>query len=196
VVGVAGFALPGNFVDIVVNTDDDSIRQTDGRSRSVSKIVLEHILVLAVAQVASRDETKPKLVNAVTLEVTPEQAEVLDLARSVGNLSLVLRNQVDNTMLATTGATKPFMLGRGPELAFEEVKPAAPQAAPLPALPSPTVVEQAPPPAPEVNVIVVKKPKRSAAKRSDAVQKPASAPAAKSNKVEIIKGTSRSNEDL
>jgi hypothetical protein len=58
------------------------------------------------------------------------------------------------------------------------------------------VVEQAPPPAPEVNVIVVKKPKRSAAKRSDAVQKPASAPAAKSNKVEIIKGTSRSNEDL
>lgn len=197
VVGVAGFALPGNFVDIVVNTEDDSIRQSDGRSRSVSKIVLEHILVLAVAQVASRDETKPKLVNAVTLEVTPEQAEVLDLARSVGNLSLVLRNQVDNTMLATTGATKPFMLGRGPELALEEVKPAAPQAAPLPALPSPTVVEQAPPPAPEVKVVIVKKYKRSAAKSAEPAEKPTPPPpSVKKNKVEIIKGVSRSNEDL
>lgn len=197
VVGVAGFALPGNFVDIVVNTDDDSIKQADGRSRSVSKIVLEHILVLAVAQVASRDETKPKLVNAVTLEVTPEQAEVLDLARSVGTLSLVLRNQVDNTLLTTTGATKPFMLGRGPELALEEVKPAAPQAAPLPALPSPTVVEQAPPPPPEVKVVVVKKYKRSAVKSAEATEKVAPPPpAAKKNKVEIIKGVSRSNEDL
>src|SRR6476469_1153889 len=92
VIGVAGFALPGNYVDIVVNT------QVDGESKGdkqISKIVLEHMLVLAVAQEASRDETKPKVVNAVTLEVTPQQAEKLDLARSVGTLSLVLRNQVD-----------------------------------------------------------------------------------------------------
>ena len=85
VVGVAGFALPGNFVDVLVNTQDE-------RDRPVSKIVLERILVLAVAQEASRDDTKPRVVNAVTLEVTPEQAERIDLARSVGNLSLVLRN--------------------------------------------------------------------------------------------------------
>ena len=107
VIGVAGFALPGNYVDIVVNTQLDG----DGRGdKQISKIVLEHILVLAVAQEADRDETKPKVVNAVTLELTPEQAEKLDLARSVGTLSLVLRNQVDNHGVATVGIMKRQLL--------------------------------------------------------------------------------------
>ena len=92
VVGVAGFALPGNYVDVMVNTKDESKAKGD---QSISKIVLEKILVLAVAQEAGRDDTKPKVVNAVTLEVSPGQAEAIDLARSVGQLSLVLRNQVD-----------------------------------------------------------------------------------------------------
>src|SRR5438105_5257459 len=100
VVGVAGFALPGNYVDILAN-----VTQGANKELSVSKIVLEHILVLAVAQEASRDETKPRVVNAVTLEVDPEQAERLDLARNVGALSLVLRNQVDPKLAATSGAT-------------------------------------------------------------------------------------------
>ena len=106
VVGVAGFALPGNHVDIMVNTDDE-------RERMVSKIVLENILVLAVAQEASRDDTKPKVVNAVTLEVTPQEAEKIDLARSVGNLSLVLRNQVDKGEVPTVGMRKNELLQNG-----------------------------------------------------------------------------------
>lgn len=105
VVGVAGFALPGNYVDIVVNTEDDRI-QAEHMNKSISKIVLERILVLAVAQEQMRDDTKPKVVNAVTLEVTPEQAEKLDLARSVGQLSLVLRNQLDAAKVTTSGSTK------------------------------------------------------------------------------------------
>ena len=40
----------------------------------------------------------------MTLEVTPDQAERLDLARSIGNLSLVLRNQLDREVAATDGA--------------------------------------------------------------------------------------------
>jgi pilus assembly protein CpaB len=113
VIGVAGFALPGNYVDIVVNTQLD----TEGAKgeKQISKIVLEHILVLAVAQEANRDETKPKVVNAVTLEVTPEQAEKLDLARSVGTLSLVLRNQVDGDGVETRGIMKRQLLaGQAP----------------------------------------------------------------------------------
>lgn len=109
VVGVAGFALPGNYVDIVVNTVDETAKAANGNN-SISKIVLEHILVLAVAQEQNRDETKPKVVNAVTLEVTPEQAEKLDLARSVGTLSLVLRNQIDSSLAATGGSTKKDLL--------------------------------------------------------------------------------------
>ena len=103
VVGVAGFALPGNYVDVLVNIRDD-------RDTAVSKIILEHILVLAIAQEKSRDETKPKVVNAVTLEATPEQAEKLDLARSIGSLSLVLRNQVDRSPIETAGIRKADLL--------------------------------------------------------------------------------------
>jgi pilus assembly protein CpaB len=112
VIGVAGFALPGNYVDIIVHTERDP-SENDKAPRGalhVSKIVLERILVLAVAQEVSRDETKPKVVNAVTLEVTPEQAEALDLARGVGTLSLALRNQVDPTLPETEGATKRTLL--------------------------------------------------------------------------------------
>lgn len=115
VIGVAGFALPGNYVDIIVSTEtapDSNAPQA--RAHSISKIVLERILVLAVAQEVGRDETKPKVVNAVTLEVTPEQAEKLDLARNVGTLSLALRNQIDPAATATTGATKENLLPATP----------------------------------------------------------------------------------
>ena len=110
VVGVAGFALPGNYVDILVNTQDELTKNASGRDPSISKIVLERILVLAIAQESSRDDTKPKVVNAVTLELTPDQAEKLDLARSVGTLSLVLRNQIEDKPVNTEGATKTSLL--------------------------------------------------------------------------------------
>ncbi len=91
----------------------------------MSKIVLERILVLAVAQEVNRDETKPKVVNAVTLEVTPEQAEHLDLARGVGTLSLALRNQIDPTLPHTIGATKRSLLDESvPVVVAEKPGPA------------------------------------------------------------------------
>jgi pilus assembly protein CpaB len=110
VIGVAGFALPGNFVDIIVSTQKDGPNGERSSELNVSKIVLERILVLAVAQEVGRDETRPRVVNAVTLEVTPEQAEHLDLARSVGTLSLALRNQVDQHDTHSDGATKRTLL--------------------------------------------------------------------------------------
>lgn len=127
VVGVAGFALPGTFVDVMVNTQDEGGQRND-RDHSISKIVLERILVLAVAQEADRDSTKPKVVNAVTLEVTPQDAELLDLARSVGTLSLVLRNQTDAKATTSSGggATKSELLGLAKAVP-EAAKPAAPK---------------------------------------------------------------------
>jgi len=53
----------------------------------------------------------PKVVSAVTLELTPEESEMLDLARSVGALSLVLRNQSDKNPVRTVGATKRDLFG-------------------------------------------------------------------------------------
>jgi pilus assembly protein CpaB len=164
VVGVAGFALPGTFVDVMVNTQDEGGQRND-RDHSISKIVLERILVLAVAQEADRDSTKPKVVNAVTLEVTPQDAEILDLARSVGTLSLVLRNQTDpkSTVASNTGATKAELLG----LARHEPQRAAKPAEPAPA------------------------PVRRAATRAAA---PVVAVAARTNCVEVIRGLSKVTE--
>ena len=90
-------------MDVMVNTPDS-------QNNLVSKIVLERIQVLAVAQDNSAQENKPKVVNAVTLEVTPSQAEEIDLARSIGTLSLVLRNQVDKDSVITQGARKSDLL--------------------------------------------------------------------------------------
>ncbi|VTU22010.1 Flp pilus assembly protein CpaB [Variovorax sp. PBL-H6] len=109
VVGVAGFALPGNYVDVMVNAQQDRARGDEGKQ--ISKTVLEHVLVLAVAQEAGRDDTKPKVVSAVTLELSLEDSEKLDLARSVGTLSLVLRNQIDKEKVATAGITKSQLFG-------------------------------------------------------------------------------------
>jgi pilus assembly protein CpaB len=153
VVGVAGFALPGNYVYILVNTMEENAK-SGNKDASISKIVLDKILVLAVAQESNRDETKAKVVNAVTLEVSPEQAELLDLARSVGTLSLVLRNQVDPKLAATDGATKNMLLNLPEKVSDtpEEKPKAAPaktvvrkvveyRAAPIAKVPEPVCVE-------------------------------------------------------
>ena len=147
IMGVAGFALPGNFVDVMVN-------MPDGENQPVSKIVIERIRVLAVAQDVSTNESKPRVVNAVTLQVSPQQAEQIDLARSVGTLSLVLRSYSDIIPVQTAGSRKLDLL---PQVAAAVVassaakpaparpraaRPAAPAAAAAPA-PAPA------PPAPE-----------------------------------------------
>jgi len=96
VVGVAGFALPGNYVDVLVSAKDSN-------GKAFSKIVLNRVKVLAVAQDTVADPTKPKIVNAVTLELTPEESEQLDLARSIGSLSLALRNEMDTSPVQSEG---------------------------------------------------------------------------------------------
>jgi pilus assembly protein CpaB len=126
VVGVAGFALPGNYVDVMLNTQQID-KGRGGNANQISMTVLEQVLVLAVAQEASRDEMKPKVVSAVTLELAPEDAEKLDLARSVGTLSLVLRNQLDKKTVVTAGVTKDQLLGLKHAIAESAPAPAPAQ---------------------------------------------------------------------
>ena len=144
VVGVAGFALPGNYVDILVNTSSDNRGDNLTREQAISKIVLERILVLAIAQESNRDDTKPKVVNAVTLELTPEQVEKLDLARSVGTLSLVLRNQIDPNSANTGGATKSSLLEGVPVSTAPVREVPAPPVAPPPVAAAPAAARALP----------------------------------------------------
>ena len=113
VVGVAGFALPGNYVDVMVSAQQDrAAANREEENEQISKTVLTNVLVLAVAQEAGGDDTKPKVVNAVTLELTPEDAEKLDLARNVGTFSLVLRNQIDKANKQTPACARRICLAR------------------------------------------------------------------------------------
>lgn len=85
VVGVAGFLLPGNHVDVL------SARK-EANQRAVTETILKNIKVLAVDQTAATDTNEPVIVRAVTLEVTPKQAETLVMARTEGQIQLTLRN--------------------------------------------------------------------------------------------------------
>lgn len=85
VIGVAGFLLPGNKVDIL-----STVKY--GKNSASTSTVLKEIKVLAVDQTARSKENKPVIVRAVTLEVTPRQAEKLLSAQSRGNIQLTLRN--------------------------------------------------------------------------------------------------------
>jgi pilus assembly protein CpaB len=98
VIAVAGFVLPGSYVDIIVSVKGSG-------DTMVSKTVLTRIKVIAIAQDTEIGEQKTKIVNAVTLELTPKEAELLDLARNIGNLSLALRNAFDTSQEESKGTT-------------------------------------------------------------------------------------------
>jgi pilus assembly protein CpaB len=110
VVGVSGFIMPGTLVDIVV-----VIQPPKGTANEemISKIVLQNIKVLASGQNIDKpknDREVERSVRAVTLQVTPEQAEKLALASSEGKLQLVMRNSVDQADEQTSGANKRTLL--------------------------------------------------------------------------------------
>lgn len=93
VVGVAGFLLPGNFVDVLATRLERSTK------RAVTETILRNIKVLAVDQTARTDDNDPVVVRAVTLEMTPKQAEVLVKRKEEGTIQLTLRNPLDTMVV-------------------------------------------------------------------------------------------------
>lgn len=89
VVGVAGFLLPGNRVDVVATSKDEA----NGPVRA--ETLLSNIKVLAVDQTAAANSNEPVVVRAVTLEVTPQEAETLLKGKAQGSIQLALRNPLD-----------------------------------------------------------------------------------------------------
>jgi pilus assembly protein CpaB len=111
VVGISGFIMPGTLVDVVVvivPTGNGAVAQDP-----ISKIVLQNIKVLANGQNIDKPESEREAnsVKAVTLLVTPEQAEKLALASSEGKLQLVMRNSIDQGDEQTIGINKRTLLG-------------------------------------------------------------------------------------
>src|SRR5262245_29984869 len=138
--GVAGFVLPGDFVDLVMIANDVSSKR-----QSYSDILLEHVKVLAIDQIASEADGKPTIARAVTVEVTKEQAQKILLATDVGKLSLILSRPTETNSDPNRRISERD-IGR---IIPEPVRPPAP--------PPPAPVA-APPPAPSnrVNVSIVR----------------------------------------
>jgi len=110
VVGISGFVMPGALVDVVVVIEP---AEQNGQQNPISKIVLQNIKVLANGQNIDRpkNDREPESVKAVTLQVTPDQAEKLALASTEGKLQLVMRNSVDQGDEQTLGVDKRILLG-------------------------------------------------------------------------------------
>ena len=92
VIGVAGFLLPGNRVDVL------SSRKGENR-RAITETIIRDIKVLAVDQSATTEQNEPVIVRAVTLEMTPEQAEVVVKAGAEGEIQLTLRNPLERLVV-------------------------------------------------------------------------------------------------
>jgi pilus assembly protein CpaB len=84
IVGVAGFVLPGDRVNVLLT-------RSDQQRGEYTDVLLQNVRVLAVNQLADDKVEKPVVAKAVTLEVSMQDAQKLTLAGNVGRLSLTLR---------------------------------------------------------------------------------------------------------
>ena len=100
VIGISGFIHPGNRVDVMVTWQDPDTEE------QITKRILENVLVLATGtqmQETERGTTAP--VDVYTLEVTPEESEILTHIRNQGRIQLALRSPIDSEPVLTAGAT-------------------------------------------------------------------------------------------
>ena len=92
-----GFILPDDHVDIVLTRHEKTAAAGGLADSVVSETILRNIRVLAIDQ-SVEEKAGQKIVvgKTATLELTPDQAETLALARQQGTLSLALRSLVDS----------------------------------------------------------------------------------------------------
>jgi pilus assembly protein CpaB len=122
---VAGFVLPHSRVDVLVATQGGE----GAHQGAFSKVVLQNVEVLAVAQEVEEKKDEPTVVKVVTLLVTPQEAERLALASRSGSLRLAMRNYNDNKIVLTNGVDVAQMLraySLAPEVPVMAVKPEEP----------------------------------------------------------------------
>jgi pilus assembly protein CpaB len=96
-----GFILPNDYVDIIMTR-----RSGDGSAGAsgagfITETILQNIRVLAIDQAIQEDEEgrKVKVGETATLELTPQQAEIITVAQQMADrLTLALRAVVDTNV--------------------------------------------------------------------------------------------------
>ena len=88
--GVAGFIRPGDRIDLILSRVVDG---AGGARRVNSETLLHNVRVVGVDQQVNNEGTQVTVVpQTATIEVTPEQAEMVAGASELGKLSLALRS--------------------------------------------------------------------------------------------------------
>jgi pilus assembly protein CpaB len=128
--GVAGFIFPGDFVDVALTRTENS-----AGPQNFSAVILQHVKVLAIDQMAGQRQEHPTVAKAVTVEVDPDQALRILLAANVGKLSLILRQPAEVALAPDAKITERDLFGTDEAqaaLPAMQAQPAAFQPDPLP----------------------------------------------------------------
>ncbi len=96
--GAGGFILPNDRVDVLLSRKLKSKGSGDD-TLHVTETVLTNVRILAIDQTFRENEKGEQVVvgKTATVELRPEQTEVLELADSMGALSLTLRSIAENS---------------------------------------------------------------------------------------------------
>jgi pilus assembly protein CpaB len=91
IVGVAGFLYPGSHVDVLATYS------LPGSAGPITQTVLQDVEILTAGQTIEPDpQGKPQQVNVVTLLLSPEDSQKLQLVSTQGSIQFVLRNGTDD----------------------------------------------------------------------------------------------------
>ena len=123
ITGVAGFAKPGDYVDVIL--------VEKGKAGASSRFLLQNILLLAVNQSAGTKEEAKKAASKpaiATLALTPENMLELVSAAAVGEIHLALRPFQSKDIYAGFGEYT---------LKASQVEATVPVSAPAPVAPAP-----------------------------------------------------------
>lgn len=119
VIGVAGFVMPGDHVDVLLTRKRD-------KDDHITDVLIQNVKVLGIDQQASDDKEKPSVAKAVTLEVTTDQGQKLALASTVGTLTLALRHSLNTGPIAHRTIRERDLVDDNLVRPSEQSKPAAP----------------------------------------------------------------------
>jgi pilus assembly protein CpaB len=146
VVGVAGYVLPGNRVDVLATASP-----TEAHADTTTKVILSNVQVITAGtrMEQDQDKDKPVQVTVVTLLVTPEQSERLALASTEGKIQLALRNPLDLGAPETPGIKTAGLMGN----VKAPVRQMASSSRPRAAQPVTQLAPPPPPPMPTVEII-------------------------------------------
>lgn len=138
--GISGLIQPNSRVDVLV-----TLRPDNRRRDRTAKVFLQNLRVLSVGTHLGRDDKgKPITAKTVTVEVTPQQSEMLAVAMNEGVLQLALRGFSDNDEVDTRGATSGHVLAEARRIQSR------PRPRPSTSASKPTLEPEVAPPPPEL----------------------------------------------